>query len=70
MMISEMNILGVFVPPLLVFTLLSLCVLAVLRHLLQWLGAYRLLWHRALVDVALLVIIMAGVTAYLPRWLS
>jgi TctA family transporter len=69
-MISEINILGVFVPPLLVFTLLSICVLAVLRKALAWSGAYRLFWHRPLVDAALLVIITACVTAYVPRYLS
>jgi hypothetical protein len=65
-----MNIFGVFVPPLLVFILISLCVLAVLRHLLTWTGAYRLLWHRPLVDMSLLIIILALVTAYFPRWTS
>jgi hypothetical protein len=65
-----MNLFGVFVPPLLVFTVLSLGILAVLRRLLSWCGAYRLVWHRPLVDVALLVIILAVVTAYLPGWIS
>ncbi len=69
-MISEMNIFGVFVPPLLVFILISLCALAVLRRVLAWAGAYRLLWHRPLVDMSLLVIILALVTAYFPRWTS
>jgi hypothetical protein len=68
-MTTEMNIFGVFVQPLLVFLLVSLALLAVLRRLLNWIGAYRFVWHRSLFDVALLVIILAGVTDYLPRFL-
>jgi hypothetical protein len=68
-MTTEMNIFGVFVQPLLVFLLVSLALLAVLRRLLNWTGAYRFVWHRSLFDVALLVIILAGVTDYLPRFL-
>jgi phage shock protein PspC (stress-responsive transcriptional regulator) len=67
-MTSEMTLFGVFVQPLLVYFVLSLCLLAVLRRVLAGLGAYRFLWHKPLVDVALLVIILAGITEFWPRW--
>lgn len=69
-MIGEFNLFGVFVPTFLVYAVLAYVVLALARPLLEWIGAYRLVWHQPLVDYALLVIIMAVVVAYLPGWIS
>ena len=69
-MIGELNIFGVFVPVVLPYTLVSLCLLAVLRRVLEWCGVYRLLWHRPLVDFSFLVIILAAVSAFLPHWIA
>jgi hypothetical protein len=68
--IGEINLFGVFVPTFLVYAVVAFAVLSVLRPLLEWSGAYRLVWHEPLVNCSLLVIIMAVVVAYLPGWVS
>ncbi len=60
-MIGEVNFDGVFVLRALVLLVFALAATAVLRRLLLWCGAYRLVWHRPLFDLALLVIVLGGV---------
>jgi hypothetical protein len=67
-MIGEIDVYGVFLPILLVWGLLALMITAVLRRVLARIGFYRLVWHRPLVDLSLLVIIMAAVAA-IPWWI-
>jgi hypothetical protein len=69
-MIGEFDVFGVFVPALLVWGLVALVLAAVLRTALASVGFYRLVWHRPLVDLSLLVIILAAVTAFLPHWIA
>jgi hypothetical protein len=69
-MIGEIDIYGVFVPILLVWGTIALLLTAALRRGLVRLGFYRLVWHRPLVDLSLLVIIMAGVATVLSRWIT
>jgi len=69
-MIGEIDVYGVFVPTLLVCSVVALAALGVLRRVLARIGAYRLLWHRPLVNLSLFVIILAAVTASLQRWMS
>jgi hypothetical protein len=69
-MIGEIDIYGVFVPILLVWATIALLLTATLRRGLVRLGFYRLVWHRPLVDLSLLVIIMAGVATVLSRWIT
>jgi hypothetical protein len=69
-MIGEIDIYGVFVPILLVWGTIALLLTAVLRRGLVRIGFYRLVWHRPLVDLSLLVIIMAGVATVLSRWIT
>jgi hypothetical protein len=61
-MIGEVNIYGVLFPPLLVWLGVALPISAVLRFLLNRIGFYRLVWHRPLFDLALLVILTGGVS--------
>jgi hypothetical protein len=67
-MIGEIDVYGVFVPPLLVWVAATLPITAGLRRVLRWLGFYRLVWHRPLFDLALLVIVLGGVVALATRW--
>ena len=60
-MIAEANIYGVFVSPLLLYGLAALVLMAVLRRGLAAVGFYRSVWHRALFDLALLVIVLGGI---------
>jgi hypothetical protein len=69
-MIGEFDIYGVFVPVLLVWALIALAITAVLRHVLSYFGFYRLVWHRPLVDLSLLVLVMAAVATVLPVWIQ
>jgi hypothetical protein len=69
-MIGEIDLYGVFIPPLLVWVAAALPLTAVLRRLLRWFGLYRLVWHRPLFDFALLVIVVGAVVAVSARWVA
>ena len=62
-MIGELNIYGVFVPALLAWALIALCVSWALRHVLAWIGFYRFVWHRPLFDLALYVVLLGAVVS-------
>jgi len=68
--IGEFDVYGVFVPALLVWGMIALLITALLRRVLAQAGFYRLVWHRPLVDLSLLVIILAAVVAVSPRWIA
>ena len=68
LMIGDFDVAGVFVPALLAQLLLALLLTAALRRVLARAGFYRLVWHRPLVDLSLLVIILAALAATLPHW--
>ncbi len=63
-MIGEINLLGVLLPPLLVWIGVALLVSAALRWVLAKAGAYRFILHRPLFDLALLVA-LTGLVSYL-----
>lgn len=58
---GELNIDGVFLSSVLVSAVIALTASFVLRRLLARIGAYRLVWHPALFDTALFVILWAAV---------
>jgi len=64
-MTGEIDIAGVYVHPLLVAAVLAF----ILAELIAWglgrLGLYRFVWHRGLFDVALTIILWAGLAALL-----
>lgn len=62
-MIGEYSLDGVFFSSVLVSALIALAAGFVLRRLLAWAGAYRFIWHPALFDTALFVILWAAVIA-------
>ncbi|HEX2942624.1 MAG TPA: DUF1656 domain-containing protein [Rhodopila sp.] len=61
-MIGEINLYGVFVTPLLVWMLLAYGLSFPVRRLLSAAGFYRFVWHRALFDFALFIILLGGIT--------
>jgi Protein of unknown function (DUF1656) len=69
-MIGEFDIYGVFVPALLIWALVALSLTGVVRMVLARVGFYRLVWHRPLVDLSLLVIVLTIVTNVLPYWIQ
>jgi hypothetical protein len=68
-MISEVNIYGMFVSPMLLWVGAALLISSMVRRALGWLGLYRFVWHRPLFDLALLVILLGGVVAVQAQWL-
>jgi len=60
-MIGEIDLYGVFVPPLLLMVIAAMPLAGGVRLALTRLGAYRFVWHRPLFDLAVFVIILGGV---------
>ncbi|MEE3624237.1 DUF1656 domain-containing protein [Nitrospirillum sp. BR 11752] len=58
-----MDIHGVFVSPLLVWGVIAFLISMAVRWVLRRVGAYRLVWHRPLFDLAVYVIVLGGVAA-------
>lgn len=69
-MIGELNIHGVFVPALLVWALVALVASVLLRRVLRRLGFYRWVWHPALFDVAVFVVLVGGVVSLASIWID
>ena len=69
-MIGELDFYGVLISPLLLWAALAFAVTAVLRRALALVGFYRVVWHRPLFDLALLIILVGGVVAFQARWLA
>jgi protein AaeX len=62
--IGECDIYGVYFPAFAVFAAIALLLqVVVINRLLDALGFYRLVWHRALFDLAIYVILLGVVTA-------
>jgi hypothetical protein len=62
-MIGEFDIGGVFAPSLLIWAVVALAISLPLRRFLTWIGAYRLVWHRGLFDIALVLLLWSAVAA-------
>jgi hypothetical protein len=61
--IGEFDIYGVYFPIFAVFAAIALLLQVVIKRLLDACGFYRLVWHRALFDFAMYVILVGVVTA-------
>ena len=66
-MTGEIDVYGVFVPPLLLWVVAALPLTAALRRVLQRFSLYRFVWHRPLFDLALLIIVLGVVVAIATR---
>jgi len=62
-MIGEFDIYGVYFPAFAVFAALALLLQIVIMRLLDACGFYRFVWHRALFDLTIYVIVLGVVTA-------
>ena len=65
-MIHEVDVYGVLVPPMLLWTSVAIVLTAVLSRLIGGLGLYRFIWHKPLFDLALLVIVTGALVAATP----
>ncbi|MBB4085068.1 DUF1656 domain-containing protein [Sphingomonas carotinifaciens] len=66
-MTGEIAIAGVLVHPLLIAAVLAFAAAELAGWALGRLGLYRFVWHRGLFDVALTVILWAGLAAILTH---
>ncbi|MFD1332267.1 DUF1656 domain-containing protein [Methylopila musalis] len=64
-MIKELDLFGVYAPPLLLHLAVAFALWRPLRMALERLGFYRLVWRPALFNLAVYVITLAGVWAVL-----
>ena len=62
-MIGEFDIYGVYFPAFAVFAAIAFLLQLVINRFLRAFGFYRLVWHRALFDLAIYVILLGVVTA-------
>ncbi|MFS2020398.1 DUF1656 domain-containing protein [Massilia sp. CT11-108] len=67
-MIGEVSIYGLYVPPLLLLTLAALVVSRLINLVLAKTGCYRVVWHPALFDFSLFVIVLGALTYYTRNW--
>ncbi|MDR6955150.1 hypothetical protein J2X65_004529 [Ancylobacter sp. 3268] len=69
-MSGEIDIYGVYVPNLLALMVATLLVSLAARRVLAFLGAYALVWHRGLFDIALYIVLLQGMSLLSQWWLS
>ena len=62
-MIGEFDIYGVYFPAFAIFAAIAFLLQLLINRLLNAYGFYRLVWHRALFDFAIYVILLGVVTA-------
>jgi hypothetical protein len=67
-MIGEVSLYGIYLPPLLLLMLPALLVSRVLGSLLARVGFYRLVWHPALFDLSLFVIVLGSLSFFASNW--
>jgi hypothetical protein len=67
-MIGEISLYGIYVPPLLLLMLPALLLSRVLSGVMARTGFYRLVWHPALFDLSLFVIVLGGLSFFVSNW--
>lgn len=58
---GELDFFGIYIPGLLTCGLAAFLLNMVLRRALEHAGFYRLVWHRALFDLSMFVVVLGGV---------
>lgn len=67
-MIGEVSLYGIYFPPLLLLMLPALLLSRVLSGVMARTGFYRLVWHPALFDLSLFVIVLGGLSYFVSNW--
>jgi hypothetical protein len=67
-MIGEVSFYGLYLPPLLLLTLAALVVSRLFKLVLARTGFYRVVWHPALFDFSLFVIVLGALTYFTRNW--
>lgn len=66
-MIGEIDILGVFVPSVLVLMLIAYLINIGIRMVLTRIGFYRLVWHRSIFDLSIYVLVLGVIVVVSHR---
>jgi hypothetical protein len=69
-MIGEFDVYGVYFPAFAVFAAIAFALQLAIKRLLDAYDMYRFVWHRALFDIAIYVILLGVVTAAAATILS
>lgn len=64
-MTGEVSLYGIFIPSLLLMALLALMLSSAFSWLLARAGFYRLVWHPALFDLAMFIVVLAVLCRFL-----
>jgi len=67
-MIGEVSLYGLYLPPLLLLTLAALLISRLLNLALARTDFYRLVWHPALFDFSLFVIVLGALAYFTRNW--
>lgn len=67
-MIKEIDLFGIFLPPLLAYAAAAGVVWFALSTVLGWMGIERVVWHPSLFNTALYVLILSGFILAVFRW--
>jgi hypothetical protein len=67
-MIGEVSLYGIYIPSLMLLVLPALLAARVASWLLARLGFYRWVWHPALFDTALFVIVLGALSLFSAKW--
>jgi len=62
-MIGEIDVYGLFIPPLLILAVVAWALSGLLRRTLRAVGFYGWVWHPPLFDLALYVVVLSALTA-------
>lgn len=68
-MIGEVSIYGIYMPPLLLLAALAVVVTGLCNRLLSRAGFYRFVWHPALFDFSLFIIVLGSLVFLGSNWL-
>jgi hypothetical protein len=67
---GELDLYGIFIPSLLVWSIIAFVVSIFVRRLLAKLGFYQYVWHRPLFDVALLIVLIGAVAMIANKFVA
>ena len=69
-MIGEIDLQGVLVTPLLTWMFIAYAISIPIRKAFARIGLYRVVWHRALFDVSLIIVLTGCVSALANDWIG
>jgi hypothetical protein len=69
-MIGEIDVLGVFVPAVLVLMFIAYLINLAIRTVLARVGFYRLVWHRSIFDLGIYVVVLGLVVIVSHRFIT